>query len=67
MLILLRHRQRTSQDLSRSGGTNNNFVSEFDGPLVLNKKVTSTSDEGMDIKVSSSKVTLLSPENTLFV
>ena len=32
-----------------SGGTNNNFVSEFDGPLVLNKKVTSTSDEGMEI------------------
>ena len=31
-----------------SGGTNNNFVSEFDGPLVLNKKVTSTSDEGME-------------------
>ena len=30
------------------GGVNNNFVSEFDGPLVLNKKVTSTSNEGME-------------------
>ena len=31
-----------------SGGINNNFVSEFDGPVVLNKKVTSTSDDGME-------------------
>ena len=31
-----------------SGGINNNFVSEFDGPVVLNKKVTSTSEDGME-------------------
>ena len=31
-----------------SGGINNKFVSEFDGPVVLNKKVTSTSNEGLE-------------------
>ena len=31
-----------------SGGINNNFVSEFDGPVVLNKKVTSTSEDGLE-------------------
>ena len=34
--------------LKVGGGQNNNFVSEFDGPLVLNKKVTSTSEDGVE-------------------
>ena len=34
--------------LKVGGGLNNNFVSEFDGPVVLNKKVTSTSDDGLE-------------------
>jgi len=34
--------------LKVGGGQNNNFVSEFDGPVVLNKKVTSTSEDGLE-------------------
>jgi hypothetical protein len=37
-----------SGSIKVSGGINNNFLSEFDGPVVLNKKVTSTSDEGIE-------------------
>ena len=31
-----------------SGGVNNNFVSEFDGPVVMSKRLTSTSKEGIE-------------------
>ena len=37
-----------SGSIKVSGGVNNNFVSEFDGPVVMSKRLTSTSDEGIE-------------------
>ena len=49
MLTLLKHQgANITGSIKVSGGINNNFVSEFDGPVVLNKKVTSTSNEGIE-------------------
>ena len=37
-----------SRSLRVEGGPNNNIISEFDGPVILNNKLTSTSDKGME-------------------
>jgi hypothetical protein len=37
-----------SRSLRVEGGPDNNIISEFDGPVILNNKLTSTSDKGME-------------------
>jgi hypothetical protein len=37
-----------SRSLRVEGGPNNNIISEFDGPVILNNKLTSTSNKGME-------------------
>ena len=34
--------------LTVDGGPQQNILSEFDGPVVFNKKITSTTDEGIE-------------------
>ena len=37
-----------SRSLKVEGGTQNNILSEFNGPVVFTEKITSTSDEGIE-------------------
>ena len=37
-----------SRSLRVEGGPDNNIISEFDGPVIVNNKLTSTSDKGME-------------------
>ena len=37
-----------SRSIRVEGGTDNNIISEFDGPVVFNNKITSTSDKGIE-------------------
>lgn len=37
-----------SRSLRVEGGPDNNIISEFDGPVILNNKLTSTSEKGME-------------------
>jgi len=37
-----------ARSLTVEGGTNNNILSEFNGPVVFSEKLTSTSDDGME-------------------
>jgi hypothetical protein len=37
-----------SRSLRVEGGPDNNIISEFDGPVILNNKLTSTSDKGIE-------------------
>jgi len=39
-----------SRSIKVEGGADSNLVSEFDGPVVFNNKVTSTSDKGLESK-----------------
>jgi len=39
---------RVTNSLYVEGGTNGDIISQFDGPLVINKRLTSNSDEGID-------------------
>jgi hypothetical protein len=38
-----------SRGLKVEGGTQNNILSEFNGPVVFTEKITSTSDEGIEV------------------
>jgi hypothetical protein len=37
-----------SRSLRVEGGPDNNIISEFDGPVIFNEKITSTSDKGIE-------------------
>ena len=37
-----------SRGLKVEGGTQNNILSEFNGPILITEKLTSTSDEGIE-------------------
>ena len=37
-----------SRSLRVEGGSDNNIISEFDGPVIFNKKLTSTADSGIE-------------------
>jgi hypothetical protein len=46
---------RVTNSLYVEGGTNGDIISQFDGPLVINKRLTSNSDEGIDAFLISLK------------